>query len=859
MKRIIPFLLAFLTLLPLNAREKGPKNIIDLSGKWEFSLDRGGILGEGFTPEGKVHLPGTTDTNLKGDPCEDSTLTTHLSRRFSYIGKAWYRRSFRVPRRLRGSDLVLTLERTKPTTVYLDGKEIGKSNDISTAQRFPLGILSKGKHLLTIAVDNSGGVPSQVISSSHMYSEDTQTNWNGIIGVIAISPEGTFPEKKVLLHSGGKLSVNKDGFVRDGKKEFLRGRHDACVFPLTGHTPMDYQSWKEYFRICSEYGLNHVRFHSWCPPEECFRAADEAGFILQPELPFWGTLDPADTLLVGFLLKEGKNILKEYSRHPSFSLFSLGNELWGDKDLMIEMIGQFREIAPDILYTNGSNSFLGYEGYVEGTDFLVTCRVGGEAYGEYGTHSRSSFSFADAFDGGILNHFHPSSVRDFSEALNASPVPVISHETGQFQTYPDYDEIGKYTGVLVPYNLEVFKQRLEDSGLGGMDKAFHNASGALSAILYKADIEMCLRTGKMGGFQLLDLQDYPGQGSAYVGILDAFMQDKGIAALEWWREFCSPVVPLALLEKFCWGSSEEFRSGIKVSNYSGEDLGGKSVRWNLALEGKEGTYAEGSLPCPHGEGLLEVGEMSFPLSGISSPAKAVLTVSIPGTDALNSWDIWIYPDSVKEISHDGITVAHQLSDEVLRALEEGGKVLYMPSEESIPESSPSGLFQTDYWNYRMFRTICENNSKPVSPGTLGLLIDNGHPLFKDFPTESHSSWQWFPVVKASHPLVTDSSVSSIKPIVRVIDNIERNHSLVLLFEARVGKGSILVCMSDLDALTESDDSPIEAGQFYSAVLRYMRSEDFVPSQNCSSEQLLSLVRGNAAEREIGELGNISYE
>ena len=859
MKKLIPLLaVIFLSAVPVHGRSIR-RMVIDLSGEWTFSTDSA-IIRDITSPSwDKVILPGTTDTNRKGTECSDSTVTDHLSRRYSFVGKAWYGKEFTLPRRLRKKSLVLTLERTKSTSVYLDGKEIGSSNDISTSQRFSLGTLSRGRHSLVIMVDNESGVPSKVKESSHMYSEDTQTNWNGIIGVIAISPEGIYPEKKDIRTNRGKLQIKDGSFFYDGRKEFLRGRHDACVFPLTGHTPMDYASWKEYFRKCAQYGLNHVRFHSWCPPEECFRAADEEGFHLQAELPFWGTLERSDTSLVNFLLKEGENILREYSRHPSFSMFSLGNELWGDKTLMQEMISRFREIAPDILYTEGTNAFLGYEGYVEGTDFMSTCRVGGEAYGEYGTHVRSSFSFTDAADGGILNHFPPSTMMDFSEGTRRSPVPVISHESGQFQTYPDFSEISKYTGVLAPHNMEVFRHRLEERGLGDLDSAFHLSSGKLSALLYKADIEMCLRTGDMGGFQLLDLQDYPGQGSAYVGILDAFMDDKGIAPVQWWRQFCSPTVPLALMEKMCWDNTEEFSATVKVANYSGEDFSGHTLRWELSSLEEGGEKISGTLPCPGGEGLLEAGSLSAGLAPFKGNVEAILSVSIEGTDIVNTWNIWIYDSSLICKDTGGILFADKVDKSVLQTLEKGGKVLLMPSEDYCGETTVGGLFQTDYWNFRMFKTISENAGKPVSPGTMGLLIDSRHPLFRHFPTEEHSDWQWFRIAKKARPLILDNFPDGIAPIIRVVDNIERCHSLGLLFEAKVGKGKLLVSMYRPDSAVPGNGLSVEEDHFLSSILRYMQSGEFNPDYALDPYGIDDLFTGKAEERKIGQLGNISYE
>jgi hypothetical protein len=270
---------------------------------------------------------------------------------------------------------------------------------------------------------------------------------------------------------------------------------------------MDVKSWKDYLGKCAAYGLNHVRFHSWCPPEAAFVAADELGIILQPELPFWGSFDDKDSLLMNFLHKEGENILRWYGHHPSFRMFALGNELWGSIDKMAEFIADFRKIAPDKVYTFGSNYYLGYKGVKPGMDYFTTCRVGGEGWGNYGTHTRGSFSFADAADGGMINHFYPNTEMNFTEGCGLTNVPIISHETGQFQTYPDYDEIVKYKGVLYPYNLEVFRSRLEKAGMADQAKDFHKASGLWSLQLYKQDIEMDLRTPNMAGFQLLDLQD----------------------------------------------------------------------------------------------------------------------------------------------------------------------------------------------------------------------------------------------------------------------------------------------------------------------------------------------------------------
>ena len=206
---------------------------------------------------------------------------------------------------------------------------------------------------------------------------------------------------------------------------------------------MDVETWRHYFRVAKSYGINHYRFHSWCPPEACFEAADIEGIYLQAELPFWGWMGKDNTRLISYLREEGLRIQQEYGHHASFVMFALGNELSGDFEVMQSLVDTFRQADHRHLYAYGSNNYLGFKGQLPGEDYLVTCRIGGEKPQSLDTHVRGSFSFADAYDGGDLNHTYPNTAMDFSEAVARAGVPVVSHETGQFQVYPDYREIAK--------------------------------------------------------------------------------------------------------------------------------------------------------------------------------------------------------------------------------------------------------------------------------------------------------------------------------------------------------------------------------------------------------------------------------
>lgn len=926
---------------------------IPLEGNWGLQLD---TAGAGIAPDwltksctDSLFLPGTTDMGKKGTYNTDMTLTTSLSREYVFEGKALYTKQVDIPEEWDGTSVRLVMERTKPTTIWIDGKEVGANNDISTAQQYDLSsYLFPGTHTVAILVDNGKqAVPEKVYGSSHAYSASTQTNWNGIIGdfylesvplcgiddiqlypdvakkvvtarvtlrnpdkgagkgilsfyaeawntdkqhktpVQTVEVDWTKPEQELELALGDKallwseftpslyrfsVSLKTDQsvdteqatfglrdfktkgrqFTMNGKTTFLRGKHDACVFPLIAHTAMDVETWRHYFQVAKQYGINHYRFHSWCPPEACFEAADIEGIYLQPELPIWGNIDIDDTELCDYLLKEGRNLHRAYSNHASFVMFGLGNEMSGEEGLAM-LIQTFKKEDNRHIYSSGSNNYLGFKGKQANEDYFTTCRVGREGDKQFNTHARASFSFADAYDGGYLNHTYPNSEMDFSSANVLCDVPIISHETGQFQVYPNYEEIKKYTGVLKPRNFEIFKKRLEEAGMINLAYDFMMASGKWSALLYRADIEMNLRTPEWGGFQLLDLQDYPGQGSAYVGILDAFMESKGLIAPEEWRHFCSEVVPLFCTEKFCWTNDEALTGEVEIANYSESDLNSKQLSWTLT-DSKQQVLDKGVLPLQVKQGeLAKVGTLKPAIASVRKAEKVTLALSIDGTPYRNDYSLWIYPAADKEVApSEDICVTDDL-DAHLKYLTEGGKVLWFPSKDKHKDQTVGGLFQTDYWNYRMFRTICENLDRPVSPGTLGILTDPGHPALADFPTEFHINWQWFPIIKQSYPMILDRLSDDYRPIVQVIDNVERNHKLGLLFEFKVGNGKLLVCMSDLKAV---QDKP-EARQFYRSILEYMESSAFAPSYSLSAKDLQDLFTAKVKTGEMKKLFNIS--
>jgi hypothetical protein len=428
---------------------------------------------------------------------------------------------------------------------------------------------------------------------------------------------------------------------------------------------------------------------------------------------------------------------------------------------------------------------------------------------------------------------------DFSKSIEGIPVPMIGHETGQFQVSPDFREIPQYTGVLRARNLEIFRERLKAAGMLDQAHDFVRASGALSAICYREDIEAALRTPEMAGFQLLDIQDFPGQGTALVGMLNDFMESKGVIEPEKWREFCCETVPLLRMEKYTWTSAETFKGRVQIAHYGAADMPDAQVTASVT-DGKGRRLAAMSFPpttLKRG-GITAVGDYSLPLDsgGIEAPQKLTLTLAIERTNYRNSYPLWVYPPKVGTQVPEGVMVAHSYQSEATRKhLASGGRVLLCPKLDKLPHSVPGG-FQTEFWS-PMFAVSAKKRGGPVPPGTLGFLCDPESPALAHFPTEFHSNWQWWRLVKNSRPIMFDETPASYRPLVQVIDNFVTNHKLGLLAETKVGKGRLLICAIDLPALQQHP----EARQLLHSLLGYLDSPAFAPTTELDAGLLTKLL------------------
>jgi len=885
-------LLAVVPALTLGAADS---NHILLGGSWAFQLDSAGAghaerWQERTLAPATIFLPGSTDQagfGVKVVEPEKGWLT----RPYKYEGAAWYQKDVVIPAGWQGKHITLFLERPHwQTEVWVDAKPFGTENSLSTPHEYDLsGALTPGHHRITICVDNSYKI--DVGRNAHSVTDHTETNWNGIVGQIAlratdpvwidsvaIYPEssqharvvcvirnrtgapvdgeitargssesslvrfgragvettveldvsmpdarawdeyqpslynltltataGPYRDRRELVIGPRQITTHGTQFILNGHPIFLRGTLECNIFPLTGYPPTKVEDWLRIFRIARSYGLNAMRFHSYCPPEAAFVAADREGFLLHVELPVWSSTVGKDPALDDYMRAEGLRILKTYGNHPSFTMLCLGNELQGDFAFMDTLLNEFKKSDPRRLYTFSSDHVRRVPGPT--SDYYVTQQT---SVGRLRVNGTRFMRTEDGTD------------HDLSPSVAAVHVPLVSHELGQWAVFPSFDELDKYTGVLKARNLEPFRDSLAATGMVDQAHDFQVATGRFSWAVYKEDMEAALRTPNYGGFFLLQLEDFPGQGEALVGLLDSFWDSKGILTPEEFRRFSGPTVPLLRMKKFVWTAGEIFTARAEVAHYGHEPLANAASTWSV-IDDAGAVVRSGKFPAvtlPLGT-VTALGEIHLPLDSVTQAAHWKISIQIAGTEFRNDWDLWVYPPPSPVPAPAGVLVKTALDAGARAALDQGRKVVLLVPPQQKGETLLPMRFLPIFWSNGWF-----NNQ----PGTMGILCDPQHPALAEFPTFAHESWQYWELTEGSHAFILDQAPFGFRPIIQVIDDFHRNHRLGAVIEAAVGKGKLLAVSFDLT--TALDQRPV-ARQLLRSLLDYAASDRFAPKQTLS--------------------------
>ncbi|MEI6646783.1 MAG: sugar-binding domain-containing protein [bacterium] len=659
--------------------------------------------------------------------------------------------------------------------------------------------------------DNEGGRVEFEVAPQTPRPWDEFTPQLYTLGITLAGNEKTdrWTDSRTVTFGLREFTAQGTQFAINGRKTFMRGTLDCCIYPKTGHPPTDVAEWKRVIGVAKAHGLNLIRFHSWCPPEAAFIAADELGFYFHIEACSWanqsttlGDGKPVDR----WINEETERILKVYGNHPSFILMAYGNEPGGKnyKAYLAAWVNRCKAQDARRLFTSAA-------GWPELPENQWQCLIGPRIQG-WGEGVKS-----------VINAKPPQTLLDFRDIIQKRSVPVVSHEIGQWCVYPNFDEMKKYTGYLKPKNFDIFRDRLAARGMLDQARDFLLASGKLQVLCYKTDIEAALRTPGMAGFELLDLHDFPGQGTALVGVLDSFWEEKGYITPAAYSRFCNVTVPLARLAKRVFITGEKLEAEIEVAHFGAASLENAEVEW--ALRGSDGLpVVSGKLlpkTIPLGNGLA-LGRVSVNLDAttVRSPARYTLVVGISGTKFENDWDVWVYPANVETQPSPTVTVVNELNAAALAMLKAGGNVLLLVPPTHVRNTDTNKVvlgFSSIFWNTAW--------TKRQAPTTLGILCDPKHPALAQFPTDYHSDWQWWYLVTRAAPMILDDLPQTLRPLVQVIDDWVTTHKLALAFEARLGGGKLLVCSMDLQ--NDLDTNPV-ARQMRASLLAYMASPAFNP-------------------------------
>ncbi len=603
-------------------------------------------------------------------------------------------------------------------------------------------------------------------------------------------------------------------FTINQRPVFLRGTVDNAVFPLTAYPDMDLKAWIRIFKIIKDHGLNHVRYHSWCPPEAAFQAADLTGVYLQPEGPSWanhGTSIGNGKPIDKFIYDETNRMLKYYGNYASYCMLAYGNEPKGNQ---VKYLTEFNNywVKKDSrrLYTGASVG--GSWPVIPNSEFMVR---GGARDLDWKKKT-------------------PHTMDDFTTAIEKFYVPFVSHELGQYCVFPNFDEIKKYSGVLEALNFELFQEDLKDHNMASQANDFFMASGKLQALSYKFTMEKTLRTPEYAGFQMLSLNDYPGQGTALVGILDPFWDAKPYINNKEFEEYNNSTVPLAQIAKFVYTNDESFAAAVEISHYGKEKLN-KNINWEITAENGK-TIKKATFPATEiNFGLNQIGKIEVALTEITSAQKLTFTVSIEGTSFKNHWEFWVYPKQLDQITST-VYYTDILDAKAENILKSGGKVYLNLAGKVVKGKEVVQTFLPVFWNTSWFQM------RP--PHTLGIVVNPKNPVFKDFPTEYHSNLQWWSILNNTQVMNLEDFPAGFKPLIQPIDTWFMNRRLANVFEVKVGKGKLLVSSVDL----KDPKKDAASHQLYYSIQKYMNSDAFNPQTTVDLKVIQNILTEESREQ-----------
>ena len=590
-----------------------------------------------------------------------------------------------------------------------------------------------------------------------------------------------------------KLEVRGERFFLNNQPFLVRGYGDDSIYPLTLCSPASREEHLKHLSIARRSGFNYVRHHTHTELPEFYAAADEAGILVQPELPYYGhdvteefPFDPKRDL---------SELITHCRRYVSLATYCMGNEGSLGTPLNNELYQMAKQSDPAR---------------------LVLHQDGGKG---------------NAKDN---SDFRPGPTSPWTPGSVACDAPFVAHEYLNLGLKSDPRLDPRFSGPYAPANdLATYEASLQRVGLSrAWGDACMDAGHALQRYYQKQGVEAARLDPACDGYCFWTLVDvlckqrsaqkmYAGQ-----GLYNAFWEPKsGGATPEDFHHFNAPTALLLRSERKTAVAGETLELPLWISHFGGDAFHDATLDCSLNAEGK--ALASGSLThldVAAGE-VRELGTARITVPGLASPVHAVLEAQLRGSQSNNHWDVWLFP---KRTPGDGTGLA--ASDALYPVLSTRYPGI---ARAGTPQGDAAAVIVTsaaDPAAISLGRTVVLLEPTLPAPnvklewwwiGDQAGTAMAKHPVFGDFPHSGTLSPLWFGIVKHAEVLQPDDVYCKAEPLMVGEGILGYSH---YLSQARIGQARLLRA-DGLDFV--QTDAPANAW-LLDQLLDYARSAAFAP-------------------------------
>ncbi len=600
------------------------------------------------------------------------------------------------------------------------------------------------------------------------------------------------------------IEIKGPHILLNGKRVFLHGYGDDGVYPETMAAPSDKAVYLKRLKLIKSYGFNYVRHHSHFLPPEYYDAADEVGMLISPELPiaYLNYYQRAKKPALDLYKQEWAAVIRRFRNHPSILDWCMGNEMWDGVPLAPDLYHAAKALDPTrpVIDSNG----LSGGGWLDGKrdrptlDFLVYM-----------------------FD---LRHtpLEQPKRHHFPEPNK----PVISHEMGNFVTFPRLDQIQAFQHNFKPFWLTPAREKMEKLGLLGEAELWARNSERLYLLCHKLNIEDLRKNPFASGHQWWLFQDY---WTGSNGIVDAYFRPKAEIPPESVFPFVNDIVFLVDGLNPVYRAGQTLSIRFIVSDFSENRLDAE-LKASLAMGDRLLPPVLGPKRAQFGKGQVAPWcDFTCTIPEVSSPQELRVHFAMNYENRVgvrfhrnNGWTAWVYPAAPPrpqlelplfagpelvralewlgakplpggvKLPAEAVYVMNQPTKKVLDAVAEGACLVML---------SPQGIFPTERNRFKTGWWLGGPGDSNV--GTV--VYDN--PITRAIAPDGWCDIGWHRLVEGSQAIILDDLPSQPGVLVRAIEVHRLCRSKALLFQARLGRGSLIVSGLNLSSIVGGASLP----------------------------------------------------